>query len=107
VFSAIYGEERQAIGWIPYKQMLQVKRAPREFMAAPHCLQLSIALPWSDDTSVFMPTPLSRSWKDQVAEAGLPHAGSIDIYITADSEYQFEKWQDFIDCHIARYHSRR
>ena len=71
--------------------MKQIKTAPREFMAAPHCFQLTIMLPWTDDTNVFMPNKLSRMWKDQVAEAGLAKTGSMDIYVTADSEYQFEK----------------
>jgi hypothetical protein len=87
--------------------MMEIKKAPREFMAAPHCFQVSIVVPWKDDLSQFNPTTLSRTWKDQVAEAGLGKNGSMDIYVTADSSHQFQKWKDFLECHIARYHSRR
>jgi hypothetical protein len=76
-------------------------------MAALHCFIVTVALPWKDDTSIFMPTPMSCLWKDQVAEAGTVNQASMDIYITADSTKQYEFWKTFLECHIARHHFSR
>ncbi|KAJ3300714.1 hypothetical protein HDV03_001982 [Kappamyces sp. JEL0829] len=107
VYSHEWRDARSPIAWIPYKQLLSVKQAQREYMAIPCALELSIALPWKDDTKVFMPTPLSSLWKDQVVEAGKASAFSVSIYIAAGSWAKMERWREFLDCHISRHAATR
>ncbi|KAJ3257533.1 hypothetical protein HK103_004442 [Boothiomyces macroporosus] len=102
VYNAEYRENRDPIAWLPFKQLLKIEKANREFMAAPNCLELSISLPWIDDLHVFLPTEVSSTWKDQVAEAGQVGKNNVIVYITADSKERMSRWKDFLECHILR-----
>ena len=102
VYSHEWREDRSPLAWIPYSQLVKVGPVHREFMALPNTLALTIALPWKDDTSVFMPTPLSSSWKDMVVEAGNAKNFSVTIFIACSSLSKYTRWKSFLECHIAR-----
>lgn len=76
-------------------------------MAAPYCMELSIAVPWHNDNSKITPTNLSCVWKDQMAEAGNPSENEIRVYISADDEQRMNHWQKFLNFHIERNYSGR
>jgi hypothetical protein len=106
VYSSEYWDSKSAHAWVPFKQLVQVAVAKREFMPCLHTLQVSIALPWKDDTTVFNPTPFSSSWKDMLVEAGETEMFVVKVYLSADSEERMEGWKKFLECHIERNHPK-
>jgi hypothetical protein len=71
-------------------------------MAAPHCMELSIAIPWHNDNSKLTPTKLSCVWKDQMADAGTSFKNEIRVYVSADDAQRMVHWQRFLNFHIER-----
>lgn len=106
VYSTEHRQEKQALAWIPFKQLVGVSRAQFEDMARPFTLTLSITLPWKDDTNVFMPSTLSSKWKDEVVEGGILNNFVVGIYIAADTKEKMERWLAFLTCHINRHQKR-
>ncbi|KAI8901721.1 hypothetical protein BC833DRAFT_576400 [Globomyces pollinis-pini] len=108
IYNTYYRESRKPIAYIPFKQLIGVQKAKREFMAAPNCLEVFVLLPWKDDTKLFQPNDLSIVWKDQIAEAGqILNEHTMKIYLSADSDERFDHWKLFFETHIARNRNRK
>lgn len=106
VYSAEYKDSKSPHAWIPFRQMVKVEKAERVFMPCLYTLQVSIALPWKDDTTVFNPTPFSSAWKDMVVEAGQTEKFVVKVYVSADSGERMERWKEFLECHVGRHHPK-
>jgi hypothetical protein len=104
VYSFYHQKKKSAHAYIPFKQIVKVEVPKRDVMPCLYSLQVSIAVPWRDDTSVFNPTPFTSEWKDMVVEAGIVEKFVVKIFVSADSEERMLRWKKFLECHVERHH---
>ncbi|EGF80633.1 hypothetical protein BATDEDRAFT_24407 [Batrachochytrium dendrobatidis JAM81] len=95
ILDSEYLDRKDPIAWLHFSQIVDIAPADFEYMAAPNCLQVTLALPWKDDDRIAT-SPISREWREAVlgGAAAMSRYHAV-IYITGDNLDRAFEWMQY------------